>query len=105
MRKSYREYRNDFLTVTDRLVGVLDLSKQAATLHNHREVRPACLFHPPGEGDGGFVNLTRVRSQVFSPDASGFTLHRASHYHALRIKRDILSSMRRQVKQKERRER
>ena len=52
MRKSYREYRNDFLTVTDRLVGVLGLSKQAATLHNHREVRPACLFHPPGEGDG-----------------------------------------------------
>jgi hypothetical protein len=27
MRKSYREYRNDFLTVTDRLVGVLGLSK------------------------------------------------------------------------------
>jgi hypothetical protein len=33
-------------------VGVLGLSKQATTLHNHREVRLARLFHPPGEGDG-----------------------------------------------------
>jgi hypothetical protein len=54
---------------------------------------------------GGFVNLTRVRSQLFSPDASGFTLHRASHYYALRIKRDILSSMKKQVEQKEKKER
>jgi hypothetical protein len=53
---------------------------------------------------GGFVNLTRVRSQVFSPDASGFTLHRASHYYALRIKKDVLSSMKKQVELKERRE-
>jgi len=50
---------------------------------------------------GGFANLTRIRSQVFSPDASGFTLHRASHHYALRIKRDVLSSMRKQVEQKE----
>jgi len=37
---------------------------------------------------GGFVQLTRIRSQTFSPDASGFMLRRASHYYALRIKRD-----------------
>jgi hypothetical protein len=54
---------------------------------------------------GGFANLTRIRSQVFSPDASGFTLHRASHHCALRIKRDVLSSMKKQVEQKEKKER
>jgi len=54
---------------------------------------------------GGFIRLTRIRVQVFSPDSSGFSPHHASHYYALRIKRDILSSMRRQVRQKERSER
>jgi hypothetical protein len=55
---------------------------------------------------GGFIHLTRIRKQVFfSPDSSGFSPHHASHYYTLRIKRDILSSMRKQVKQKERDER
>jgi len=104
MRKSYREYRNDFLTVTDRLVGVLGLSKLPHfTTIEKFALRVSCTFLE--RVTGGFANLTRVRSQVFSPDASGLTLHRASHYYALRIKRDILSLMRKQVKQKERRER
>jgi hypothetical protein len=100
MRKSYREYRNDFLTVTDRLVGVLGLSKlpHFTTIEKFALRASSTLLE---RVLGGFVNLTRIRSQVFSPDASGFTLHRASHYYALRIKRDILSSMRKQVKQKE----
>jgi hypothetical protein len=54
---------------------------------------------------GGFLRLTRVRKQVFSPDSSGFSLHHASPYYVLRIKRDVLSSMREQVRLKERRER
>jgi hypothetical protein len=52
VRKSYREHVQDYLTTTEKLIGALGLSKQAATLHDDREVRPACLFHPPGEGDG-----------------------------------------------------
>jgi hypothetical protein len=52
---------------------------------------------------GGFLGLTRIRWQVFSPDSSGFSPHHASHYYALRTKKegDVLSSMRKQVKQKE----
>jgi len=53
---------------------------------------------------GGFVLLTRIRGQVFSPDSSGFSPSHVSRYYALRIKRDILSSMKRQVRQKERSE-
>jgi hypothetical protein len=104
MRKSYREYRNDFLTVTDRLVGVLGLSKlpHFTTIEKFALRASSTLLE---RVMGGFVNLTRIRSQVFSPDASGFTLHRTSHYYALRIKRDILSSMSKQVELKERRER
>lgn len=103
MRKSYREYANDFLTVTERLIGVLGLSK----LPHFTTIEKFVLRVPPALLErvlGGFVYLTRVRSQVFSPDASGFTLHHASHYYALRIKKDILSSMRKQVKQKEEKE-
>jgi hypothetical protein len=44
---------------------------------------------------GGFVVLTRLRSQVFGPNSSGFSPHHASHVYVLRTKRDILSSMRR----------
>ena len=54
---------------------------------------------------GGFIHLTRIRMQVFGPDASGFSPHHASHYYALRTKKDILSSMRRQVRRKEKGER
>jgi hypothetical protein len=41
--------------------------------------------------------------RVFSPDSSGFSPHHASHYYAVRINK--LSSMRKQVMQKERSER
>ena len=53
---------------------------------------------------GGFIGLTRTRKHVFAPDASGFSPHHASHYYALRVKRDILSGMRKQARQKERSE-
>ena len=102
MRKSYREYTNDFLTVADRLVAALDLSKLP-----HFTTIEKFLLRVPGtlleRVLGGFIRLTRVRAQVFSPDSSGFSPHHASHYYALRIKKDILSSMKRQVRQKERR--
>jgi len=104
VRKSYREYANDFLTVATRLVSALGLSKIP-----HFTTMEKFLLRVPGalleRVMGGFVHLTRVRMQVFSPDSSGFSPHRASRYYVLRTKRDILSSMRRQVRQKERVER
>jgi hypothetical protein len=104
VRKSYREYVNDYLTTTERLLDVLGLSKIP-----HFTTIEKFLLRVPGallEGViGGFLGLTRVRWRLFSPDSSGFSPHHASHYYVLRTKRDILSSMRKQVRQKERSER
>ena len=104
VRKSYREYVDDYLTTTEKLVRVLGLSRLP-----HFTCIEKFVLRVPGvlleRVLGGFVRLTRIRMQVFSPDSSGFSPSRASHYYALRIKRDILSSMRKQVKLKERSER
>jgi len=104
VRKSYREYAEDYLTTTERLLDVLGLSKIP-----HFTTTEKFLLRVPGtlleSVIGGFLGLTRVRWQLFSPDSSGFSPHHASHYYALRTKKDVLSSMRRQVRQKERSER
>jgi hypothetical protein len=104
VRKSYREYANDFLTVATRLVRALGLSRIP-----HFTSMEKFLLRVPGtlleRVMGGFIGLTGVRKQVFGPDASGFSPHHASHYYVLRTRRDILSSMRKQVRQKERSER
>ncbi len=104
IRKSYREYVGDYLTTTEKLLDVLGLSKLP-----HFTTIEKFLLRVPGtlleRVLGGFVGLTRIRTQVFSPDSSGFSPHHASHYYALRTKKDILSSMTKQVRQKERKER
>ena len=104
IRKSYREYVDDYLTTTERLLDALGLSKLP-----HFTTIEKFLLRVPGtlleRVLGGFINLTHIRKQVFSPDSSGFSPHHASHYYALRIKRDILSSMKKQVRQKEKSER
>ena len=104
MRKSYKEYVDDFLTVADRLVAALGLAKlpHFTTIEKFVLRVPSTLLE---RVMGGFVLLTRIRGQVFSPDSSGFSPNHVSRYYALRIKRDVLSSMKRQVRQKERRER
>ena len=103
IRKSYREYVDDYLTTTERLLDVLGLKKIP-----HFTTIEKFLLRVPGtlleRVLGGFILLTRIRTQVFSPDSSGFSPQHASHYYALRVKRDILSSMRKQVRQKERKE-
>ena len=104
IRKSYREYVDDYLTTTERLLDVLGLSKIP-----HFTTIEKFLLRVPGtlleRVIGGFILLTRIRYQVFSPDSSGFSPHHASHYYALRTKKDVLSGMRKQVRQKERSER
>jgi len=104
MRRSYREFVDDFLAVTERLLDVLGLSKlpHFTTLEKFALRVSGVLLE---RVMGGFIHLTRIRSQVFAPDASGFSLQHASRYYALRIKKDVLSSMRRQVRQKEKKER
>jgi hypothetical protein len=97
VRKSYREYANDFLTVATRLVRTLGLSKK---IPHYTSLEKFVLRVPSTLLErvmGGFLYLTRVRKQVIGIDSSGFSLHHASHYYALRIKRDILSGMRKQA--------
>ena len=105
VRKSYREYAQDYLTTTERLLDVLGLSKKIPHFTTIEKV----MLRLPGtlleKVLGGFVLLTRVRYQVFSPDSSGLSPHHASHYYALRTRKDVLSSMKKQVRQKERTER
>ena len=102
VRKSYREYVNDYLTTTERLLDVLGLSRIP-----HFTTIEKFLLRVPGtlleSVIGGFLGLTRIRWQLFSPDSSGFSPHHASHYYVLRTKKEgvLSSSMRKQVRQKE----
>jgi hypothetical protein len=101
IRKSYREYVDDYLTTTEKLLDVLGLSKipHFTTIEKFLLRVPGALLESV---IGGFLGLTRIRWQLFSPDSSGFSPHHASHYYALRTKKeDTLSSMRKQVRQKE----
>ncbi len=103
IRKSYREFAKDFLTVADRLVFALGLEEipHFTTMEKFLLRVSSTLLE---RVMGGFIGLTRTRKHVFAPDASGFSPHHASHYYALRVKRDILSGMRKQARQKERSE-
>ncbi len=97
MRKSYREYVDDLLPVADTLVAELSLSRlpHFTTIEKFMLRVPSALLE---RVMGGFVLLTRVRKQVFGIDSSGFSMHHASYYYALKVRRDILSGMRRQLK-------
>ena len=98
IRKSYREYTYDFLTVADKLLEAIGLSKipHFTTIEKFMLRIPSMLLERVIRG---FILLTR--KQLFAPDSSGFSLHHASIYYALRIKKDVLSSMKKQVRLKE----
>src|ERR1700737_3287562 len=74
VRKSYREYVNDYLTTTEKLVSVLGLSKRPPFTSVEKFLLrvPSTLLE---RVMGGFIDLTRIRSQVFAPDSSGFSPH------------------------------
>jgi hypothetical protein len=96
MRKSYREYVNDLLPVADALVEELGLPRlpHFTTIEKFMLRISSTLLE---RVMGGFVLLARVRRQVVGVDSTGFSLHHASYYYSLKIKRDILSGMRRQL--------
>jgi hypothetical protein len=100
IRKSYREYTYDFLTIADKLLEAIGLAKipHFTTIEKFMLRVPSMLLE---RVKGGFILLTRIRKQLFAPDSSGFSLHHASIYYALRIKKDVLSSMKKQVRLKE----
>jgi hypothetical protein len=90
VRKSYREYVNDYLTTTEKLVSVLGLSKlpHFTSVEKFRLRVPSA---PPERVMGGFIGLTRIRSQVFAPDSPGFSPHHASHYYRASVSRGTSS--------------
>jgi hypothetical protein len=96
MRKSYREYVNDLLPVADTLVDELGLPRlpHFTTIEKFMLRVSSSLLE---RVMGGFVLLTRVRRQVFGVDSTGFSLRHLSYYYALRVRRDVLSGMRRQL--------
>jgi hypothetical protein len=104
VRKSYREFADDLLTVAGRLVRALGLSRipHFTSMEKFMLCVPSTLLE---RVMGGFLSLTGARRQVLGVDSSGFSPHHASRYYALRVRRDILSAMQRQVRQKERSER
>jgi hypothetical protein len=96
IRKSYREFVDDLLTVANRLVRALGLRR----IPHFTSLEKFLLRVPSGLLErvmGGFLSLTRVRKQVLGLDSSGFSPHHASYYYALKVRRDIDSSMRRQL--------
>jgi hypothetical protein len=96
VRKSYREFANDLLTVAGRLVRALGLPRipHFTSMEKFMLRVPSALLE---RVMGGFLSsLTRVRRQVLGVDSSGFSPGHASRYYALRARRDILSAMRRQ---------
>jgi hypothetical protein len=85
VRKSYREYVDDYLTTTEGLLSALGLVKipHFTTIEKFLLRVPGALLE---KVIGGFIGLTRIRSQVLAADSSGFSSDHASHYYALRIK-------------------
>ena len=65
VRKSYREYVDDYLTTTEKLLAVLGLSKipHFTTIDKFVLRVPGVLLE---RVIGGFIHLTRIRKQVFS---------------------------------------
>jgi hypothetical protein len=82
IRKSYREYTYDFLTVADKLLEAIGLSKipHFTTIEKFMLRIPSMLLERVIRG---FILLTR--KQLFAPDSSGFSLHHDSIYYALRM--------------------
>jgi hypothetical protein len=93
IRKSYREFVDDLLTVANRLVRALGLSE----IPHFTSLERFLLRVPSGLLEkvmGGFLYLTRVRKQVLASTPRGSLPTHASYYYARKIRRDINSSMR-----------
>src|SRR5713101_1074518 len=73
IRKSYREYVDDYLTTTEKLIRVLGLTTK---LPHFTSIEKFLLRVPSTLLErvlGGFILLTRIRKQIFAPDSSGLS--------------------------------
>jgi hypothetical protein len=98
--KSYREFVDDWLTVSNAVAESLGLLKK---LPHYTSIEKFALRVPSALLErvmGGFLLLVRCRKQDLGIDSSGFASSHVSYYYALRIKRDAQSSMRKQMEAK-----
>jgi hypothetical protein len=95
--KSYREFVDDWLSVSNAIVEALGLKKKLphyTTLEKFGLRVSSILLE---KVMGGFLFLVRCRKQDLGTDSTGMACSHVSTYYALRIKRDIQASMRKQA--------
>ena len=95
--KSYREYVVDWLPVSTAIVEALGLKKKLphyTTLEKFSLRVSSALLE---KVMGGFLFLVRCRKRDLGTDSTGMACSHVSTYYALRIKRDIQASMRKQA--------
>lgn len=98
--KSYSEFVDDWLTVSTAIVEALGLKEK---LPHYTTVEKFALRVPSVLLErvmGGFLFLVRCRKQDLGTDSTGMACSHVSTYYALRIKRDIQSSMRKQTQRR-----
>ena len=95
--KSYREFVDDWLSVSNAIVEALGLKAKLphyTTLEKFGLRISSVLLE---KVMGGFLFLVRCRKQDLGTDSTGMACSHVSTYCALRIKRDIQASMRKQA--------
>lgn len=100
--KSYREYVDDWLSVSNAIIEALGLKKKLphyTTLQKFGLRVSSVLLE---KLMGGFLYLVRCRKQDLGIDSTGMASSHVSTYYALRIKRDIQASMRKQAESRNR---
>ena len=98
--KSYREFVDDWLSVSNAIVEALGLKNKLphyTTLEKFGLRVSSVLLE---RVMGGFLFLVRCRKQDLGTDSTGMACSHVSTYYALRIKRDIQSSMRKQAERR-----
>jgi hypothetical protein len=96
--KSYREFVDDWLPVSNAIVEALGLKKEELPHYTALEKFGLRVSSVLLEGVmGGFLLLVRCRKQDLGTDSTGMACSNVSTYYALRIKRDIQASMRKQA--------
>ena len=96
--KSYREFVDDWLSVTNAVIQALGLEEKVPHFTALQKFALRVSSTLLEKVIGGFLFLVRCRKQDLGVDSSGFGASHVSYYYALRIKRDIQSSMRKQAR-------
>lgn len=98
--KSYREFVDDWLSVSSAIVKALGLELKLphyTTLEKFGLRISSVLLE---RVMGGFLFLVRCRKQDLGADSTGMSCSHVSTYYALRIKRDIQASSRKQAERR-----